>query len=368
MKLTTRAANRAELASAIGKRNRAGEAAEQERTALQEAGRCITPGCGRPSKTQRCPECRGKVEANTERYRGAAVKGPPTKAHTDLTDLRYALGEHVAAGAAITEVLQRPLSARDRALELEPHLARLALSVRFTRAVLERHGYQEPQPGPDEDPEIDDHDADPCESDTEDRRLPRGYRDRKLLDVCARPGCDDPPAEDSDYCVPHRDDQRARMRRSAAKRRQRDKRSGRALCGHPGKGARCARCLVRDGKTPRLQGVNNSVNNSPRSWRDPTGRMRYHGKLRQGRQKNVDLDVQDLDDAIERLKRAKAGLVYAASPAVQAEGRVVRDDAKHAALAHAGHAIRFARDVLERHRYPVDPVEAVSKPRGESGR
>lgn len=120
-------------------RRRAFEPAELERAELRRQQRCITPGCGLPSATQRCAGCRAKVEANTDRSRGRGERGSPTKLETDVLDLRLAVAAATKALAQWTELARAGVTGkeRDRAL-LEPR-SQAELADRHLRDVLRRY-------------------------------------------------------------------------------------------------------------------------------------------------------------------------------------------------------------------------------------
>lgn len=189
------------------------------------------------------------------------------------------------------------------------------------------------------------------------------YQQRKLDGRCVYPGCPAICADDSSLCPAHRDAQRRRVRLAVRKKRARWRRAGLCTrCGRkrkPGHGWGCPKCIVAVDAVPRRL-VTTHVNKSARiaarteavdeHAADGYRRTRYRGQDRRGRQSNQQIDEQDLDDAIERLRRGKAGLALARSAEVQQLPRVQRDEAKHEALAHIDHGLRFAEDVLERNR------------------
>lgn len=116
-------------------RDRANEPLEVRRRQLREDGLCIT--CEQPSPTQRCAECRGVIEANTERDRGRAVKGPPTKIFEDGFDLGQAVRELTDGRCALLEAYAMPDGlARREAIKVA--LAKVALGARFANHVVER--------------------------------------------------------------------------------------------------------------------------------------------------------------------------------------------------------------------------------------
>jgi hypothetical protein len=200
---------------------------------------------------------------------------------------------------------------------------------------------------------------------------PRGYRERKLATLCARPGCSVAPAEDSDYCPGHRDDVRERMRRTAKQRRRDRRRAGlcRAGCGRKSERDLCPECSVRQGRAPRVA-VNNAVNNAGRFTPDYDGRVRFRGTAKKGRQTNADLDTQDLNYGIRILQRALEAIPYLTSQEVLALPKAQRDGVRRAWLAEIHRGARHVQEPLERHRYDEDLARAAPAPRGkgEGGR
>jgi len=197
-------------------------------------------------------------------------------------------------------------------------------------------------------------------------RLPRGYRERKLVEppICARNGCRNAPAEDSDLCPGCRERARAANRAWAAARRAKRKRARRCRdCGRPARRARCQACRIVVGQAPK-RGVDSRVETTPRTRKHADGRTRFHGQMRRGRQTNASLDAQDLADALKYVERGRAGLAYAASPEVQALPRIQREAAQRAALAQIALAVRLLEQPLERHHYDEDLARAAPRPKG----
>lgn len=190
------------------------------------------------------------------------------------------------------------------------------------------------------------------------------YQQRKEAGRCTYPGCEQDAAEDSSLCGEHRDAQRHRVK-LAMRRRRKDWKAKKLCvrCGRrrsPGSSWGCPKCLVQTGRAVTT-GVNKSTRIAARvaarteavdeHVADGYRRKRFRGQDRRGRQTNQQIDEQDLDDAIERLRRAKAGLALARSPEVQQLPRIQREEAKREALSQADHGLRFVEDVLERNRY-----------------
>lgn len=137
------------------RRDRANEAAEQRRRERQARGRCID--CGeRPftllpsgrrrfKRTQRCDECRARVEANTARDpHKRERKGRLSIADCDRDDAKLAMRALCAGFAALDEISGRgDLTRNDRKrMECEP-LSQVLLGVRSAFAIAKRRGIHE---------------------------------------------------------------------------------------------------------------------------------------------------------------------------------------------------------------------------------
>lgn len=140
------------------------KAHRKRRAANRKAGRCAE--CGLPSEAYRCPACSiatgriattggkdsGKAVRRTtvegdgyarSRYAGRGVKGPPTKAASDATDLAMAAAslargrDGLAAAAELGEDFSREVkrAAREAALGHVHHVVRACVEV------LDRHKY-----------------------------------------------------------------------------------------------------------------------------------------------------------------------------------------------------------------------------------
>lgn len=186
---------------------------------------------------------------------------------------------------------------------------------------------------------------------------PRGYVDRKVAIVCTREGCDAAPDDDCNECSVHRADSNARQRRYRLKHKPVWARKKLCLrCGdRRRKGSKwCSSCLIKAGKL-KTQERNRPRNNEQRVTREVEGdgyaRTRRHGQARRGQQPGWQLNEQDIDDAIERLNRAKALLEHERSEEVQALPRIQRQAVKNDAGGQIELAIRFAREVQERCGY-----------------
>lgn len=184
--------------------------------------------------------------------------------------------------------------------------------------------------------------------------------ERKLAGLCTR--CDAPSLDDHQLCQPCRDNHRERQRKSLKAIRKARRRAGRcADCSKPSRLYRCPACLIKTSRHRDLGSVDKrdriAANTAAATLASDAGRTRYHGKGSPGRMSREQLDAQDLEDAVERLRRAAAGLAYAASEEVQQLPRIQRKEARDAALALAELGVRFAFEVLRRHG--KDPAELV---------
>jgi len=183
------------------------------------------------------------------------------------------------------------------------------------------------------------------------------YQERKEAGVCTRPGCNQPAGEACNECPPHQFDTQKRARRRRIKNRRAWRKKRLCLrCGGKRKQGRtwCAACLVREDRA-RSIASHKPRHNDDRTDRvlegDGYARTRYHGQARRGQQKRYQLDLQDLDDAIARLQRAKRGVMLAAEAEEQQMPRVQRDEIRMEAMSQAAHAIRFVDDALDRNHY-----------------
>jgi hypothetical protein len=122
-------------------RNRTREPAEQRRAASRAAGRCVR--CGEASDTWRCTACTREIEARTDRYRGRARRGAPSKIDASLVDLRYASESLLAGFAAVRDfaaaAASSPIAARDRERVLAEPMHQIDLARRFLARVLRDH-------------------------------------------------------------------------------------------------------------------------------------------------------------------------------------------------------------------------------------
>jgi predicted amidophosphoribosyltransferase len=120
-------------------RDRRNEPSEQQRTERQRNERCID--CNRPSSTQRCPDCRKRVESETERYHGQSKPGRMPRSREDLEHLACAIEAVTAAHRAIAQLAFRTeLLPRERKQALAEPLAQVDLGRRFLVEVLAKNG------------------------------------------------------------------------------------------------------------------------------------------------------------------------------------------------------------------------------------
>lgn len=194
------------------------------------------------------------------------------------------------------------------------------------------------------------------------------YHERKLAGLCTR--CGQPALEDNQLCAEHAEDQRRRTAASNERRRRANRKAGKcADCGAASETYRCPACRIACG-TAKRRGANTgenkssrvAANTSERTLASDLGRTRYHGHGKRGRLKSSDIDRQDLEDAAKAIVEGNKNLVFAKSPEVQQLPKIQRLEASRAALARVYYGIRFALEVLARHKVDVtDLVLSVAK-------
>lgn len=183
------------------------------------------------------------------------------------------------------------------------------------------------------------------------------YQARKESGLCVYPKCPDACADDSVWCPAHRDMTRKHRRRSAKRVRSQLRDAGKcARCRRRSATYYCPGCSVRIGRVPST-GVANTVDNErrPHYRVDPAARgrrevQRYVGRARRGAPSAAILDEQDLEYAVEELKKAKAAIAYARSSVVQAMPKIQRDGVMAAAMGRLHAARRWVDEILARHK------------------
>lgn len=187
------------------------------------------------------------------------------------------------------------------------------------------------------------------------------YLDRKLGEKCTYPGCEEPPG-DTNECDRHRDEHRARAKKSASKRRARWARKRRCTrCGRKRSAKSswgCVRCLTQLGRlrSDAATHVDKSERIAARliPWRDsPTNanRVRLRGGSR-GRQPIVVEDRFDLGKAKECVVDGLAGIEFFWSPEVQSLPRAQAAEVRAAALSKLEQCKRWIDEVLVRNGMP----------------
>lgn len=214
--------------------------------------------------------------------------------------------------------------------------------------------------------------------------------EKQIAGKCLYSGCRADAIDGSDFCDPH--DAHERGRAANRQRRHRQKVADAGMC-IAGCGRKVARQRGKDGKIKRrrcavcrkehrkqvqnarartrVTGEDRGVTGDAPDLRitrevegDGYARTRFHGQERRGQQKRHQLDLQDLDDAIDRLQRAKRGVLLYVEAAA-ALPKVQLDDIRLEAMAQAAHAGRFIREVLGRNRYDDgEMIETDAKTRG----
>jgi hypothetical protein len=197
-----------------------------------------------------------------------------------------------------------------------------------------------------------------------DRDPPRGYQARLEANLCVQGLCPERPVDGADRCARHRAEQLERNRAWSEQRRKSRKRAKLCRdCGKPSKRRRCPACRIVDGRVPQ-RGADSGVDSAARTRKHADGRTRYHGQGRQGRQTNANLADGAIRQMQKLLEKAAAGLAYAESLEVQAQGRIVQGDARRAWLSLVHLAIRLGEEeVLELYRYEHDLAGAAPRPK-----
>lgn len=187
------------------------------------------------------------------------------------------------------------------------------------------------------------------------------YYERKAEGRCVYPGCPRQASDESVLCPEHRDDARARTRKS--QKRIRAERRAADLCPRCGEKAKgdymCVRCKVKYGRTKRARtgGDDNREHNRIADrlipWENSphnAGRLRLRG----GKRGAPNIDAQD---EFERkiVKTAIARYAEACDMLASDDGKAMlprdRDAARMAALGQLALAVRAAEDILDRNRY-----------------
>ncbi len=182
---------------------------------------------------------------------------------------------------------------------------------------------------------------------------------------CLRSGCHDPAADDSAYCVPHRDAQRAadrKYRKGVRKRRKRNKECrdcGVALLPatktRPAEKIWCTAHRIERNRLNALRfattaGVDNRVEKSERiaaaTRTHGDGRTRYHGTGKRGQQPAAVLNQQDAGMARECFGAFLAGVEVLAG--ARDAHRGWRDSVQRATANRGEQARRHIGDVIER--------------------
>ncbi len=200
--------------------------------------------------------------------------------------------------------------------------------------------------------------------------------EKQIARTCTYSGCDDRADDDSEYCGPHEAHERGRKANAARRRRQRLADAGVCIvegcgrkvpkrkrkngtvqqrrCGGCGKEHRAAMRVK--SHAPGVAGMGAGVAGDPSDplWRvDPgTTWKRFRGKGRRGRltrEEQAAEDKRDAKFAIDAIKDFIGAIDIVMSEAVQALGRIQRDEAKRQAAQHLGSARRFLEDLEERY-------------------
>lgn len=195
--------------------------------------------------------------------------------------------------------------------------------------------------------------------------MPTSYAQRKAIAVdtgqCIQ--CQDEPHTDNSlHCERHEQLTKAAKRKSNKRRRRRRK----SQCGWcsrtSGKNFLCKVCSTRK-RISRVSSVGVSAGGDNRSDRiaartavDADNRVRYHGQPTRGGMERKVVDLQDFDEAIKLLVRARAG--YALATADGAVPKAERKAAIAVALSVADHGVRFVLNIEERNGYEGEGLHA----------
>lgn len=212
---------------------------------------------------------------------------------------------------------------------------------------------------------------------------------KRIAGQCLYSGCHEKALDDSDYCGPH--DAHERGRAANRQRRHRQKLADAGLCSAgcgrkvPRKRRpdgtviprRCRKCRkthsermreIREARgkacvTGIARGVTGDTGADDRTTRsveaDGYARTRYHGQPRRGQQPRWQLDFQDLDEAVEEIRRARRGIQLACEAEQAQTPRVQLDAIRNEAMSHAALARRFVEEVLRRNRYKDTDDEMI---------
>lgn len=176
--------------------------------------------------------------------------------------------------------------------------------------------------------------------------------------------CPQPAKDDSDFCPACHDKQKLYQRKAMEKKRRGwEKKKLCTRCGRKRKPRHpwgCMRCLMLLGRLRRREGdvkqkrdrVAARIRLETRA--DGRTRRRYHGKHR-GRASGAEMDEETLREIREATQRCADGLAIARAPEHAELPAIQRAEAIKAALSYLHLAGRFITEMLERHRYPMEP-------------
>lgn len=202
--------------------------------------------------------------------------------------------------------------------------------------------------------------------------------------VCLRSGCGAPAADDSAYCTPHRDAQRAADRQYRKRIRRRRKRL--KLCRDCGAQLRpatatkpaekiwCTGDRLKRNRINALRlvaGVDIGVEKTERiaaaTRKDDDGRIRYRGQMKRGQQPRPQLNRQDLGMAKECFHAFAAGIELLATDDARTWPSGDRESVEKATANRGARAQRHVGDILERlghfqQRHGPRPGEVATEP------
>jgi hypothetical protein len=185
--------------------------------------------------------------------------------------------------------------------------------------------------------------------------------------VCLRSGCEDPAADGSAYCAPHRDKELEYKRKWRAKQvRRRARRKQCRDCGAPLRSATatlpaekiwCTAHRIERNRLNALRvamagggdtGVEKTERIAAATRKDDDGRIRYRGQMKRGQQPRPQLNRQDLGMAKECFQAFAAGIELLATDDARSWPSGDRESVEKATANRGARAQRHVGDILER--------------------
>lgn len=184
--------------------------------------------------------------------------------------------------------------------------------------------------------------------------------DKRLKHECLR--CREPALPDSDWCEPHRDDNRRRAKAGAKRRRKERRKKGVCIdCGLPSKIVRCRRCArsqsgSRDVATPPDSVVNKGHSKTETGPAFRGGgtyqTQRYVGHSRRGRltlQEQGEEDRRDAAFVTAEMRKFGEWLSEYLELPLKDMPRIQREARRREALVFLGNARRFLEELEDKY-------------------